>query len=335
VTTQTTREVRLVTRPFGEAKVSDCAIVEVPMPELKPGQILVRNTFISVDPYMRSRMDDVESYVPPFRLDEAMDGGAIGEVTASASDRFAIGDMVSHALGWREHALVDERAARKVQGSDVPISAYLGVLGVPGLTAYVGLLDVAGLGEKDTVFVSGAAGAVGSLAGQLAKLRGHRVIGSAGSAAKVVHLVSELGFDAAFDYREGDVAQALAAHAPEGVDVYFDNVGGDQLEAAIAVANNHARFALCGAIAQYNQVEPPCAPRNLGRAVGKRLTMRGFIVSDHFGRMRDFVTEVAPLVAAGRIRYRETIVDGGIEAAPGAFIDMLAGANTGKMLVRL
>jgi hypothetical protein len=277
-------------------------------------------------------MNDVESYIAPFRLDAPMDGGAIGEVVASASERFATGDVVSHALGWREYAVVGERGAQKLDPSLAPLTAFLGVLGMPGLTAYVGL-DLAELRDGDVVFVSGAAGCVGSLAGQLAKLRGHTVIGSAGSSEKVDHLLRDLGFDAAFDYHDGAIDERLAEAAPDGIDVYFDNVGGDHLGAALAVANNHARFALCGSVAQYNAAEPPCAPRNLWLAVGKRIKMQGFIVADHFRRMPEFLAEVGPLVAEGRIVYRETIVEGGLDSAPRALLDLLDGGNTGKMLV--
>ena len=205
----------------------------------------------------------------------------------------------------------------------------------PGLTAYVGLLDIAGLRDGDVVFVSGAAGAVGSVVGQVAKLRGHRVIGSAGSPDKVAFVTDDLGFDAAFDYNDGDVASLLRQAAPDGIDVYFDNVGGAHLEAAIGALRLNGRAALCGAISQYNATEAAPGPRNLALAIGNRLTLRGFIISDHFRRMPDFVAEVGGWVAGGRLKFRETIVDGGIEAAPQAFIDLLRGANTGKMVVKL
>jgi NADPH-dependent curcumin reductase CurA len=335
VSTVTSREIRLAARPSGAAALDHFVIAEASLPDPAPGQILVRNTLMSVDPYMRPRMNDVKSYIPPFELDKPLDGGAIGEVVASSSARFEPGDLVSHGLGWREHALVDERGARKLDADVAAPSAFLGVLGMPGLTGYVGLLDIAQLRDDDVVFVSGAAGAVGSLVGQLAKVKGHRVIGSAGSAAKVAHLLDDLGFDAAFDYHTESLSRALAQAAPDGIDVYFDNVGGPQLAAAIGAAKNHARIAMCGAVAHYNDSAAPRGPHNLWQVIGKRITMRGFIVSDHFGRMRDFVSEIAPLVADGRIQYRETIVDGGIEAAPQAFIDLLDGQNTGKMLVRL
>jgi NADPH-dependent curcumin reductase CurA len=329
------REIRLAARPHGEPTPDDFDLVSVELPDLAEGQVLVRNTYMSVDPYMRGRMNDVKSYVPPFALGAALDGAAIGEVVASKADGLAEGDVVQHGLGWREHAVLDASAVRKLDVDGLSPSAFLGVLGMPGLTAYVGLLDIAGLKDGDVVFVSGAAGAVGSLVGQLAKLRGHTVIGSAGSAEKVAHLIDDLGFDAAFNYKDGDVTELLAAAAPDGIDVYFDNVGGDHLQAALDVFNDHGRVALCGSISGYNDATPQPGPSNLFLAVGKRLTLRGFIVTDHGRRMKDFIAEIAPAVRDGRIRFRETVVEGGLDAAPQAFIDLLRGANTGKMVVKL
>jgi NADPH-dependent curcumin reductase CurA len=330
----TSREIHLAARPHGEPKLSDFRVVEVELPDPGPGEILVRNTYMSVDPYMRGRMNDAESYLPPFGLDEPLDGGAVGEVEVSNADGFAPGDVVLHQLGWREHAVLPAAHARKVDADGLPESAFLGVLGMPGLTAYVGLLDIAGLREGDIVFVSGAAGAVGSLAGQIAKLRGNTVIGSAGSPEKVAHLVDDLGFDKAFNYKEGPVAQQLAEAAPDGIDVYFDNVGGEHLEAAIGALNRYGRVAMCGAISVYNATEPPPGPRNIALCIGKRATLRGFIVSDHFDRLGDLHAEIGPAVRDGRIEFRETIVEG-LEHAPQAFIDLLRGANVGKMLVKL
>ncbi|UKD59881.1 NADP-dependent oxidoreductase [Amycolatopsis sp. FU40] len=310
-------------------------IVETEVPKPGPGQILVRNLVMSVDPAMRGRMNDVKSYSPPFVVGEAMQGGAVGEVIESTVDEFAVGDHVLHQAGWRTHAVLDAKRAVKVDDSVAPLSTYLGVLGMPGLTAYAGLLVSAEFKPGDTVFVSGAAGAVGSLVGQLARLKGaKRVIGSAGSAEKVRYLTEELGFDAAFNYKDGPVAEQLAAAAPEGIDVYFDNVGGEHLEAAIGSMNLHGRIAICGMISQYNATEPTPAPRNLVQLIAKRITMRGLLVLDHWHLMQEFVAEVAPLVASGEIKYSETFVDG-IRNAPDAFLGLLSGANTGKMLVRL
>ncbi|MGW4401319.1 NADP-dependent oxidoreductase [Amycolatopsis nivea] len=331
----TATEIRLAARPHGVPTMDNFDIVETEVPKPAPGQILVRNVVMSVDPAMRGRMNDVKSYSPPFVVGEAMQGGAVGEVIESTVDDFAVGDHVLHQAGWRTHAVLDAKRAVKVDDSVAPLSTYLGVLGMPGLTAYAGLLVSAEFKEGDTVFVSGAAGAVGSLVGQLARLKGaKRVIGSAGSAEKVRHLTEDLGFDAAFNYKDGPVAEQLAAAAPEGIDVYFDNVGGEHLEAAIASMNLHGRIAICGMISQYNATEPTPAPRNLVQLIAKRITMRGLLVLDHWHLMQEFVAEVAPLVASGEIKYSETFVDG-IRNAPEAFLGLLSGANTGKMLVRL
>jgi NADPH-dependent curcumin reductase CurA len=289
---------------------------------------------MSVDPYMRGRMNDVRSYVQPFEIGSPLEGAAVGEVVASQAEEIGAGAQVLHQLGWREYALLPASAARPIDTEIAPDSAYLGVLGMPGLTAYAGLVYVAEHREGDVVFVSAAAGAVGSLVGQLAKARGSRVIGSAGSGEKVSYLIDELGFDAAFNYRDGDVTELLAGAAPDGIDVYFDNVGGEHLEAAISSMRQNGRIALCGAIAVYNATERPPGPWNLPLAIGKRLTLRGFIVTDHAGRFREFVQEVAGLLRDGRVRYRESVLEG-IENAPEALIGLLRGENLGKMLVRL
>jgi NADPH-dependent curcumin reductase CurA len=331
----TSRAWHLLARPKGWPKPEDFELREIRIPELAPGQILVRNLFLSVDPAMRGRMNDVKSYTPPFKLNEPMEGGAVGRVVASKADGFAEGDHVLHWLGWREYSVVDAKSATKVDPDAAPLSAYLGVLGMTGLTAWAGLLDVASFQAGDAVFVSGAAGAVGNQVGQIAKLKGaSRVIGSAGSAEKVKLLVEEYGFDAAFNYKDGPVAEQLDKAAPDGIDVYFDNVGGDHLEAAIGALHTHGRVAMCGAIAQYNATEPTPAPRNLALSIGKRLRLQGFIVIDHFDRRDAFFAEVGGWLRDGKLKYRETVVEG-IENNLDAFLGMLRGENTGKMVVAL
>jgi NADPH-dependent curcumin reductase CurA len=328
-------EIRLASRPDGFPTHDNFDIVDTEIPSPGEGQILVRNLVMSVDPAMRGRMRDVKSYAPPFAVGEVMNGGAVGEVVESHVDDVKPGDHVLHQAGWRTHAVLDAKRFVKVDADAAPLSTYLGVLGMPGLTAYAGLLESAEFKAGDTVFVSGAAGAVGSLVGQLAKLKGaKRVIGSAGSAEKVRHLIEDLGFDAAFNYKDGPVAEQLEKAAPEGIDVYFDNVGGEHLEAAINSINLHGRIAVCGMISQYNATEPTPAPRNLAQIIAKRITIRGLLVLDHWGLQEQFVSEVAPLVNSGEIKYTETFVDG-IRNAPEAFLGLLSGANTGKMLVRI
>ncbi|MEK4242710.1 NADP-dependent oxidoreductase [Janibacter sp. FSL W8-0316] len=330
----TTRQIVLASRPQGAPTADNFRLETVELPQLADGQVLVRNVVMSVDPYMRGRMNDVKSYVAPFEIDAPLDGGAVGEVIASRSDDVAVGQHVLHGLGWREHAVLPAKAVRVVDTDAAPASTYLGVLGLTGLTAYVGLTAVAGMREGDTVFVSGAAGAVGQAAGQIAKALGAgRVVGSAGSADKVARVV-ELGYDAAFSYRDGPVAEGLASVAPDGIDVYFDNVGGEHLEAAIGTLSTFGRVAMCGAISQYNSTEPPAAPRNLALAIGKGLTLRGFIVGQYPELVAEYHSRAPQWLAEGRLVADETFRDG-LDAAPQAFMDLLDGANTGKMLLRL
>jgi NADPH-dependent curcumin reductase CurA len=330
-----TREIQLASRPSGWPVPENFRLAESPLPELQDGQILVRNLFMSVDPYMRGRMNDVKSYSAPFAVGKALDGGAVGEVIASRSERHQEGDVVVHALGWRDYAVVDAAAATHARTELAPASAFLGALGMTGLTAYAGLLKVAEFKAGDAVFVSGAAGAVGSMVGQIAKAMGaSRLIGSAGTPAKVARLL-ELGFDAAFDYHDGSVlGQLQQAAGPGGIDVYFDNVGGEHLEAALAMLNVGGRVAMCGAIAQYNSTEPTPAPHNLMLAIGKQLTLKGFLVGAQRQHAAEFAEKMSGWLTDGTVRYDETIVDG-LENAPQAFMDLLDGANTGKMLVRL
>ncbi|GGV60835.1 MULTISPECIES: NADP-dependent oxidoreductase [Streptomyces] len=325
----------LVSRPVGWPQPDNFALVEAPLPEPAEGQVLVRNEYLSVDPYMRGRMSAAKSYAAPYELDKPMQGGAVGEVVVSRAEGIAVGDRVLHSGGWREYTAVDARQAVKVDPEAAPLSAYLGVLGMPGLTAYVGLLRVASLKEGDVVFVSGAAGAVGSLVGQLAKLKGaSRVVGSAGSDEKVDLLRSEYGFDAAFNYKKGPVKEQLRAAAPDGIDVYFDNVGGEHLEAAIGSLNLGGRIAICGMISTYNDTEPSPGPRNLVRLIQTRGRIEGFLVGDHYHLQPQFVEEVGPWVRSGELKYRETVVEG-IENTLEAFLGVLRGDNTGKMVVKL
>ncbi|WP_320774211.1 NADP-dependent oxidoreductase [Streptomyces sp. CRN 30] len=329
------REWHLLSRPVGWPKEEDFTLAETDLPALGDGQVLVRNEFLSVDPYMRGRMSAAKSYVAPYELNQPMQGGAVGEVVASNAEDIAVGDRVLHWFGWREYAAVDAKNAVKVDPDVAPLSTYLGVLGMPGLTAYAGLLRTASFKEGDAVFVSGAAGAVGGLVGQIAKLKGaSRVIGSAGSAEKVKLLTEEYGFDAAFNYKDGDVSKQLRAAAPDGVDVYFDNVGGDHLEAAIGSLNRNGRIAVCGMISVYNNTEPAPGPKNLARLIQTRGRIEGFLVGDHYDLQPKFVEEVGPWVREGKLKYRETFVEG-IENNLEAFLGVLRGDNTGKMIVKL
>ena len=327
-------EIHLAARPEGPAAEEHFRLVEVEVPDPGPGEVLVRNVAMSVDPSMRNRMDAGPSYMPAFEIGEPLDGAAVGEVVVSNHADLAAGDMVAHRGGWRTWTQVPGRSARRIDTDLAPPAAHLGVLGGPGWTAYVGMLDIGDLREGDVVFVSGAAGAVGSLAGQIAKLRGHTVIGSAGSAAKVAHVVDDLGFDAAFDYHDGPVADRLAELAPEGIDLYFDNVGGEHLEAALGAMRTFGRVAVCGAISRYDDPEAPSGPRNLDLLFRRRITMRGFIILDHRDRFDDFQRDVGGWLREGRITYRQTVTQG-LESAPSALLGLLRGENVGKMIVEL
>lgn len=328
------REIRLQRRPVGMPTTDDFALATVSVPEPAEGEVRVRNLCMSVDPYMRGRMIDRKSYVPPFALGEALTGGAIGRVVDSRHPDFAPGDAVSSMFGWREAFTASGDQLERLGTLQAPPSAYLGVLGMPGLTAYVGLLDVGELRDGETVFVSGAAGAVGSVVGQIAKAKGCRVIGSAGSGEKVALLRDAFGFDHAFDYHQGDLPGQLREGAPDGLDVYFDNVGGDHLQAAIGHMRRHGRVALCGAISQYNATEPPPGPNNLVLAVAMELKLQGFIVSSYAHRTGEFRRDMSAWIESGAVKYRETVHEG-IETAPEAFLGLFTGANTGKMIVKL
>jgi hypothetical protein len=330
----TSREIRLKSRPVGTPTPNDFELATVDVSPPGAGEVQVQNLWMSVDPYMRGRMYDRKSYVPPFQVGQPLQGGAVGRVVASNDPALAPGDLVQSMLGWREVFNAPAKALQKLPDLGVPPQAFLGVAGMPGLTAYVGLLDIAGLKEGDVVFVSAAAGAVGSVVCQIAKIKGHTVIGSAGGADKIAFL-KEIGVDHAIDYKATpDLVAALAQAAPKGIDVYFDNVGGDHLEAALAAARPFGRFALCGMISQYNATEPPKGPSNLMLAVGKSLRLQGFIVSNHADRLPAFLKDMAGWIASGKIKWRETVEEG-IERAPEAFLALFRGGNVGKMLVKL
>ena len=335
MTSVTSREIHLHSRPHGIPTADNFALVNVELPAPSDGQVLVRNRYISVDPYMRGRMRDTRSYTPPFGLDEPLTGGAVGEVISSTSDQFAEGDFVLHMLGWREYALVEARGLTKVDPSLAPLQSYLGVLGMPGMTAYVGLLDIGKPQPGETVFVSGAAGAVGSEVCQIAKIQGCRVVGTAGSAAKTRWLEEVAGVDAAINYKEtSNLRRALNQACPDGIDVYFENVGGAHLEAAIQNMNNFGRIAVCGMISMYNATSAQPGPANLTLMIGRRLLMQGFIVSDHPKRRDDFLRDVSGWMREGKLKWEETILEG-IERAPEAFIGLFHGENLGKMLVEV
>ena len=322
------RAVVLAARPEGVPEASDFELRELPDAEPGDGEVLVRNVLVSVDPYMRGRMTGIRTYVAPFDVGDVIDGATVGRVVASRDDRFAEGDWVRTMLGWRDAGVARADDLGKLDATVAPPSTALGVLGMTGFTAWVGLREIGQIAEGETVWVSGAAGAVGSVAVQIAKLSGCRVIGSAGSPAKVEWLRS-LGV-AAFDYNETPAKDALA----DGIDVYFDNVGGEQLESALFAIRPFGRVVACGAISRYNSAKPEPGPRNLAFVVSKRLRMQGFIVTDHLDRFRDFLAEVGPWVGAGKLESRETIVEG-LEQTPDAFCGLFRGDNVGKMLVRV
>jgi NADPH-dependent curcumin reductase CurA len=322
----------LMSRPQGLPTDENFALKEIELPPLADGMVRVRNSWLSVDPYMRGRMNDVKSYVPPFQIDQPMEGGAIGEVVESKAEGFAAGDRVLHMAGWRDEAVLDARALNKLPNLGAEPQTFLGNLGVTGATAYFGLLDVASAKEGEVVFVSAAAGAVGSAVVQIAKAKGMTVIGSAGGAEKC-EFVRSLGADQVVDYKAQPVLKGLAAAAPEGIDVYFDNVGGDHLDAAFALAKMRARFAICGMIEGYNKAEP-ASFRFIMRVIAMRIRMQGFIVFDFQSRMDEFYRETGQLIAAGKLKSKETVVEG-LEKMPDAFRGLFSGHNVGKMLVRL
>ena len=333
-------QIQLASRPRGWPTHENFRTVSVELPELSDGEIRVANEFISVDPYMRGRMNEGRSYIPPFELDETMTGGAVGRVVESLSEDHPVGAVVLHDQGWRDIAQGPARQFRVVAELEgVPNSAHLGILGTTGLTAYVGLMHIAKFRSGDSVFVSGAAGSVGSAVGQIARLEGaSKVIGSAGSAEKVATAVERYGFDAALNYREGPVRKLLREYFEdqdgEGIDVYFDNVGGDHLEAALDLMNDEGRIANCGAISSYNATERTPGPDNLWLMITRRLTMQGFTINKQMGHYKEFITKVGPWVASGELVFDETVVEG-IDNTVDAFLALMKGANVGKMVVKV
>ncbi len=327
------REIRLKRYPQGIPEAADFDLVETQVPAPTSGQVLVRNAYMSVDPYMRGRMIQRKSYAPPFELEQPLYGACVGEVVESNAAGLAPGDWVLGGKGWRDYFIAAADELTPIDIDRAPASAYLGVMGMPGMTAYVGLLDIGQARPGETVFVSAAAGAVGSAVCQIARIKGCKVVGSAGSDDKVAWLCQEAGVEA-FNYKVDDLGVALAQACPEGVDVYFDNVGGAHLEAAIAQMNDNGRAALCGMIGQYNAGAPQAGPGNLMQMIIKRLRLQGFLVFDHQARRADFEADMSDWIATGQIKWRETVVEG-LERAPEAFIGLFQGANTGKMVVKL
>ncbi|MBD5786189.1 NADP-dependent oxidoreductase [Cellulosimicrobium terreum] len=329
-------QVQLAARPEGWPTQDDFRTVTVEYGDLAPGEVRVVNEFVSVDPYMRGRMNDVKSYTPPFALGETMTGGAVGRVVETTVDTLPVGALVLHQHGWRDVVQEDGSAFRVVpEIAGHPSSVHLGILGLTGLTAYVGLTEIAGMRPGDTVFVSGAAGAVGTAAGQIARLLGAaRVVGSAGTAEKVELLTEKYGYDAALNYKDAPVRKQLRGLVPDGVDVFFDNVGGDHLEAALGVMNDGGRVALCGAIAGYNATERTPGPANMANLITRGLTLRGFTLGGYLDHAPEFGRLMTGWFAEGKVAYDETVVDG-IDHAVDAFLDMMRGGNIGKMVVRV
>ena len=327
------REIHLVSRPQGMPTAANFELVENKLAPLADGRVLVRNLYMSVDPYMRGRMNDAKSYVPPFELGQTMTGSAVGEVIESRAEGFKTGDIVTSTLGWREYFSSEAQALHPVNREIQPLSVYLGTLGATGLTAWAGL-HLVGVKAGDVIFISGAAGAVGNVAGQLAKLQGCEVIGSAGSSEKVKFLQDECGFDRVFNYKDAPVLEQLDRAAPDGIDVYFDNIGGETLAAALSVLRIHGRIIACGGISGYNTDRPTPGPSNLFNITTKRLTMKGLIVIDWLDRQHEFEAEVGGYFQAGKLKNKETVVEG-IDRAVDAFLGLFDGKNIGKMVVKL
>ncbi|VAW05896.1 Putative oxidoreductase YncB [hydrothermal vent metagenome] len=333
--TEINQQITLNSRPDGWVVPENFKLVEGKIPEITDGEILVRNLYMSVDPYMRSRMNDAKSYVAPFQIGEVLEAGVVGEVVKSRNPKFSEGDVVVGMLGWENYTASDGTGLLTVERGAVPLSYYLGVLGMPGMTAYAGLVDVANVQAGETVFVSAASGAVGSVVGQIAKIMGCEVVGCAGSDDKVDFLVNELGFDRAFNYKTcGSIAKKIAELCPRGIDVNFENVGGEIMEAALWNMRDFGRIALCGMISNYNDTDMAPGPRGMGIIIQRRLKIQGFIVFDNPKGNMEFVRKAMGWLAEGKLKYRETVTEG-LENAPAAFIGMLKGENFGKQIVKI
>jgi len=329
-----TREFQLAARPVGLPKESDFQLVETPLPSPKPGQVLVKTTYLSVDPYMRGRITGIRTYADPVNIGDVMVGGTVGQVIESHDPALQAGDYVVGYWGWRDHAVADARGLQKLNPQLAPVSTALGVLGMPGMTAYFGFLEICQPKAGETVVVSGAAGAVGSLVGQIAKIKGARAIGIAGADDKIQYLTGELGFDGAFNYKTtSDYAAKLKELCPNGIDCYFDNVGGAISDAVFSLMNVFGRVSICGQISQYNLAEPEPGPRLLGLVLVRQLKVEGFIVSRFQEKWSQGIAQMAQWIQQGKLKYHEDVVEG-FEKTPRAFIEMLQGKNTGKMLVQ-
>ena len=329
------QQIVLNSRPSGWVSEDNFRLVEGTIPEIGDGEILVRNLFLSVDPYMRGRMNDMKSYVPPFQIDKVLEGGVVGEVVQSQNPKFNEGDVVVGMLGWENYSKSDGAGVLTVERGAVPLSYYLGILGMPGMTAYAGLVDVANLQEGETVFVSAASGAVGSVVGQIAKIMGCEVVGCAGSDDKVDFLINELGFDRAFNYKTcGSIAKTIAEMCPKGIDVNFENVGGEIMEAALWNMRDFGRIAVCGMISNYNETEMTPGPRGMGIIIQRRLKIQGFIVFDNPASNMEYIQKAVGWLKEGKLKYRETVSEG-LATAPSAFIGMLKGENFGKQIVKI
>ena len=330
------RQITLASRPVGYPKESDFNLVEMPIPTPEDGEVLVKTIYLSVDPYMRGRINAAKSYAANVEIDEIMVGSVIAQVVESKHPNVEVGDIVNAGIGWQEYGTAAGDHLRKIDPTIAPISTAAGILGMPGLTAYFGLLEVGKLQERETVFVSGAAGAVGSVVGQIAKIKGCRVVGSAGTDEKVAYIVDELGFDDAFNYKEvTDYHEKLQGCFPDGIDVYFDNVGGTITDAVFTNLRIKGRVVICGQISQYNLEKPETGPRFLWHMITKRARIEGFLVSEFADQHAEALVEMSEWLRQGKLKYHETIEEGGIESAPAAFISMLKGGNIGKQLVKI